>query len=46
EARVARAVYYDLVALGETHQIDGVDTFGVRSQGVFFPFGPIDAVSS
>ncbi|MEM8937105.1 MAG: DUF1285 domain-containing protein [Pseudomonadota bacterium] len=38
EARVARAVYYDLVALGETRQIDGVELFGVASEGVFFPF--------
>ncbi len=40
EARIARAVYYDLVALGETHHIDGEDQFGVWSDGVFFPFGP------
>lgn len=40
EARVARAVYYDLVALGETHHIDGEDYFGVWSDGAFFPFGP------
>jgi len=40
EARIARAVYYDLVALGETQEIDGADMFGVWSDGVFFPFGP------
>lgn len=40
EARIARAVYYDLVALGETHHIDGEDYFGVWSDGAFFPFGP------
>lgn len=40
EARVARAVFYDLVALGETRDIDGEETFGVWSGGVFFPFGP------
>ncbi len=39
EARIARAVYYDLVALGETRDIDGEEMFGVRSGGVFFPFG-------
>lgn len=39
-ARVARAVFYDLVALGEIHQIDGEDYFGVWSEGVFFPLGP------
>ena len=44
EARVARAVYYDLVALGETHHIDGGEHFGVWSDGVFFPFGPADEI--
>ncbi len=44
EARVARAVYYDLVALGETRDIDGQDMFGVFSDGVFFPFGPASEV--
>lgn len=44
EARIARAVFYDLVALGETHHIDGEDKFGVWSGGVFFPFGPADEV--
>lgn len=44
EARVARAVFYDLVALGETHQVEGVEKFGVWSQGMFFPFGPADQV--
>jgi len=36
EARIARAVFYDLVALGESHQIDGEEKW---SNGVFFPFG-------
>jgi len=44
EARIARAVFYDLVALGETHQIEGVEKFGVWSQGTFFPFGLADEV--
>ncbi len=44
EARVARAVYYDLVALGETREIDGKGMFGVWSGGVFFPFGPASEV--
>jgi len=44
EARIARAVFYDLVALGETHQIEGVEAFGVWSGGVFFPFGAADEV--
>ncbi|NOX94672.1 MAG: DUF1285 domain-containing protein [Alphaproteobacteria bacterium] len=44
EARIARAVFYDLVALGKIHHIDGSDKFGVWSQGVFFPFGDADEV--
>jgi uncharacterized protein len=44
EARIARAVYYDLVELAETREIDGVDMFGVWSGGVFFPFGPASEV--
>lgn len=39
EARVARAVFYDLVELGETHQIEGENQFGVWSGGKFFPLG-------
>lgn len=39
EARIARAVFYDLVALGETREIDGEAWFGVQSSGAFFPFG-------
>jgi hypothetical protein len=39
-ALVARAVYYDLVALGETRDCGGGATFGVHSDGVFFPLGP------
>lgn len=44
EARIARAVFYDLVALGETHQIDGEEKFGVWSDNVFFPFGSASEV--
>lgn len=39
EARVARSVFYDLVALGERRQIDGSEMFGLMSGGLFFPFG-------
>ncbi len=44
EARIARAVFYDLVELGETHKIDGEEQFGVWSDGVFFPFSPAGEV--
>ncbi len=39
EARVARPLFYDLVALGETREIDGEEWFGVASAGAFYPFG-------
>jgi hypothetical protein len=39
-ARVTRAAFYDLVDYGETRDVNGVDTFGVQSEGVFFPFAP------
>eukprot|EP01037_Dinobryon_pediforme_P013461 gene13461-13576_t len=35
-ALVKRALFYDLVALGETREIDGVAMFGIVSQGAFF----------
>lgn len=38
-ARASRAVYYDLVALGERRMSDGEDHFGVVSDGVFFTLG-------
>jgi hypothetical protein len=38
-ARIARAVFYDLVALGETREEGGAAAFGVRSDGAFFSFG-------
>lgn len=37
EALIARAVFYDLVELGEERDIDGERVFGIRSGGVFFP---------
>jgi hypothetical protein len=48
EALVSRPVMYDLVALGETVAIDGVDMFAVRSGGMVFPVMPaaeLDALS-
>ncbi|MCB2112645.1 MAG: DUF1285 domain-containing protein [Parvularculaceae bacterium] len=40
EALIARSVFYELVAVGETREIDGEPWFGVTSAGVFFPFRP------
>ncbi len=42
EALVSRAVMYELVALGETVAIDGVEMFAVRSGGEIFPIMPAD----
>ncbi len=40
EALVSRPVMYDIVDLGETTEIDGVDMFCVRSAGAVFPIMP------
>lgn len=37
EAKINRAVFYELVALGETETVDGREMLGVWSEGVFFP---------
>jgi len=40
EARINRAVYYDLVELGRTHKVDGEEWFGIWSGNVFFKMQP------
>lgn len=42
EALVHRNVFYQLVELAESRQIDGRDWLGVWSRGTFFPLGPQD----
>ena len=42
EARVARSVYYELVARGVEEEIDGRLFFGVWSSGSFFVLGKLD----
>jgi hypothetical protein len=42
EGLINRAVFYDLVALGQEKTIDGKNWFGVWSSGTFFPFVPAD----
>ena len=39
-ARIARSVYYDLVALAERRQMKDGAVYGVWSGGEFFPLGP------
>ena len=46
EARLARPVLYDLVALGETVSRDGRDWFGVWSAGRFFAIVPADEIEA
>ena len=43
-AKVTRALYYDLVDLGEERMVDGRELFGVMSAGAFFPMGDADEV--
>ena len=44
-AKVTRALFYDLVELGEERDIDGVRMFGVASGGEFFVMAPADALT-
>ena len=39
DALIVRAVFYDLVAFGQTHAVNGTNMFGVWSSDAFFPFG-------
>ncbi len=41
-AKVTRALFFDLVELGEEREIDGTMMFGVSSSGVFFPMAPAE----
>jgi hypothetical protein len=43
-AKVTRALFYDLVELGEEREVDGVPMFGVASRGAFYAMAPADAV--
>jgi hypothetical protein len=43
-AKVTRALFYDLVALGEERDVDGKAMFGVASQGEFFVMAEASAV--
>jgi hypothetical protein len=40
EALISRAVMYELVALGETLELDGIAMFAIRSGGEVFPVMP------
>ena len=42
EARLTRAVYYELVALGWEEKVGGEELYGLWSSGTFFPLGRVD----
>jgi len=44
EARLARAVFYQLVESGREERVGHATVFGVWSQGKFFPIGDLDEV--
>jgi hypothetical protein len=44
EALVKRAVFLDLAERGETRTVDGVEVFGIRSSGLFFPMALASAL--
>jgi uncharacterized protein len=41
-AKVTRALFYDLVELGEERSVEGVRLYGLVSQGHFFPMAPVE----
>ena len=43
-AKVTRALFFDLVALGEEREVEGRAMFGVVSMGTFFAMAPADQV--
>ena len=43
-AKVTRALFFDLVELGEEREVDGHAMFGVTSMGMFFPMAPAEQV--
>jgi hypothetical protein len=43
-AKVTRALFYDLVELGEERDIDGQRMFGIVSAGEFFAMAPADSL--
>jgi hypothetical protein len=43
-AKLTRALFYDLVALGEERDIEGRRMFGVASGAAFFPMAPADSL--
>ena len=44
-ARVSRAIFLDLVSLGEVREVEGTRMFGIASAGMFFPMAPAEALA-
>lgn len=46
EAKISRAVFYELVALAQPEVVDGRELLGVWSEGVFFPIDEVSALDA
>jgi hypothetical protein len=46
EAKINRAVFYELVALAQPEAVDGREVLGVWSEGVFFPIDDVPPASA
>ncbi len=46
EAKINRAVFYELCALAEPEMVDGREMLGVWSEGVFFPIDEVAALDA
>lgn len=46
EARLTRAIYYDLVEIAVAAEHEGTDWLGVWSQGLFFPMAPVAEIET
>lgn len=46
EARIGRAVFYELVALAQEERVDGRQVMGVWSEGAFFPIDEVPALDA
>ena len=44
-AKVTRALFFDLVAIGEVREEGGERMFGVASSGEFFAMAPEEAIA-
>lgn len=44
-ALLTRALFFDLVALGEVRTVGGREQFGIASAGAFFPMAPAETVA-